>query len=97
MWVLLGTIALFLGLDALTSTAWFDMMGRAFTPAGRAQTLTINQFLGALGGIGSGFIVQWVLGSDRWPFPAQLRCAAHRRICVLPSCHSSPCSSSKSA
>ncbi len=69
MWVLLGTIALFLGLDALTSTAWFDMMGRAFTPAGRAQTLTINQFLGALGGIGSGFIVQWVLGSDRWPFP----------------------------
>ena len=68
-WVLIGTIVIFLGMDALTSVAWFDMMGRAFTPAGRAQTLTINQFLGALGGIGSGFIVQWVLGSDRWPFP----------------------------
>jgi hypothetical protein len=34
MWLLLGAIAIFLGFYALTSTAWFDMVGRAFTPAG---------------------------------------------------------------
>lgn len=69
VWVLLGCIVLFLGFDAFTSVAWFDMMGRAFTPGGRARMLTVTQLIAGIGGIGAGLIVERVLGSEQIPFP----------------------------
>jgi len=69
VWVLLGCIVVFLGFDAFTSIAWFDMMGRAFSPSGRARILTVTQLIAGIGGIGAGFIVERVLGSSQFPFP----------------------------
>ena len=68
-WLLIGMIVTMMIFDAVTSVAWFDMMGRALSPRARARTIAIPQFIGAVGGLGVGFIVEGVLGSERFPFP----------------------------
>lgn len=68
-WLLIGMAVYLLVFDAVTSVAWFDMMGRALSPRARARTIAIPQFIGAVAGLGVGFIVEWILGSERFPFP----------------------------
>ena len=68
-WLLIGMILAMMVFDAVTSVAWFDMMGRALSPRTRARTIAVNQFISAVAGLGVGFIVERILGSERLPFP----------------------------
>lgn len=67
--LLIGAIMLLMVFDGITGQAWFDMMGRAFSPRMKARVLTMNQVLGSAGGIGAGFLVADILGAPQLPFP----------------------------
>lgn len=68
--LLIGMICVLMVFDALTTQAWFDMIGRALTPRVRARVFTASQLFAAIGGIGAGVIVAQVLASEQLPFPA---------------------------
>jgi Na+/melibiose symporter-like transporter len=69
VWLLIGMICVLMVFDALTTQAWFDMMGRALSPRMRARMITVSSLLASVGGIGAGIIVARVLASDQLPFP----------------------------
>ncbi len=68
VWLLLIGIFVFAATDGVTTTAWFDMQGRALSPRVRSRVITINALLASIGGLGAGFVVERVLASDL-PFP----------------------------
>jgi Na+/melibiose symporter-like transporter len=69
LWLLIGAIMLLMVFDGITGQAWFDMMGRAFSPRMKARVLTMNQVLGSAGGIGAGLLVAQILAAPQLPFP----------------------------
>lgn len=69
VWLLLGGIALFMTSDGVTTSAWFDMQGRAFTPSVRSRVITISSLLASVCGLGAGLVVQRVLASPALAFP----------------------------
>lgn len=69
LWLLIGAIMLLMVFDGITGQAWFDMMGRAFTPRIKAKVLTMNQVLGSVGGIGAGLLAARILAAPELPFP----------------------------
>ncbi len=68
VWLLLIGIFVFAATDGVTTSAWFDMQGRALSPRVRSRVITINALLASIGGLGAGFVVERVLASDL-PFP----------------------------
>ena len=68
-WLLIGMVVVMMIFDAVTSVAWFDMMGRALSPRVRARTIAVNQFVAAVAGLGVGVLVERILGSAQLPFP----------------------------
>lgn len=68
-WLLIGMVVVMMIFDAVTSVAWFDMMGRALSPRARARTIAVNQFVAAVAGLGVGVLVERILGSEQLPFP----------------------------
>lgn len=69
LWLLIGAIMLLMVFDGITGQAWFDMMGRAFSPRVKARVLTMNQVLGSVGGIAAGLLVAQILAAPQLPFP----------------------------
>ena len=69
VWLLILSILLFNICDALAGVAWFDMLSRALTPRTRGRSMAVGQFIGAIGGIGAGLIVERILAPDGLPFP----------------------------
>ena len=69
--VLIGGFTLWSALDAVVSVPWFQFVGRALPPRRRGRVLGFAQSLGALGGIGAGIAVRFILGQDSpWSFPS---------------------------
>lgn len=68
--VLLIGFTIFFALDAVVSLPWFQFMGKALPPRRRGRVLGLSQSLGALGGIGAGVAVRFILSPDSpWSFP----------------------------
>ncbi|HQX09324.1 MAG TPA: MFS transporter [Thermoflexales bacterium] len=67
VWLIIGAVAIFSGSDALASIAWFDLLGRAFTPRMRSRLFAVGQFVGSLIGIGVGVIAERLLANEGWP------------------------------
>ncbi|MBP8241550.1 MAG: MFS transporter [Thermoflexales bacterium] len=67
VWLIIGAVAIFSGSDALASIAWFDLLGRAFSPRMRSRLFAVGQFVGSLIGIGVGVIAERLLANDGWP------------------------------
>ncbi len=69
--VLLAVITIYNIFDAMTSIAWFDLLGRLIPPTRRGRVLGLSQVIGGIGGIGAGLVVRFVL-SERspWAYPA---------------------------
>lgn len=65
--VTLLTITLFFMIDAMVSIPWFDILARAFPHRIRGRVLGASQVVGAIGGIGAGVVVRYVL-SEASPF-----------------------------
>ena len=57
--------------DAIVSIPWYEMIGKAVPAQRRGRMLGLSQVLGAVGGIGAGFLVRYVLSDNGpWAFPA---------------------------
>lgn len=69
VWLLMLAILVFNICDALAGVAWFDMLSRALSPRMRGRSMTIGQFISAIGGIGVGLAVERILAPDGLPFP----------------------------
>lgn len=67
VWLMIGAIAIFSGSDALATIAWFDLLGRAFTPRMRGRVFAVGQLVGSLIGIGAGVIVERLLAAEALP------------------------------
>lgn len=68
--VVIGGFAIWSALDAVVSVPWFQFVGRALPPRRRGRVLGFSQSLGALGGIGAGVVVRFVLSPHSpWSFP----------------------------
>lgn len=67
VWLIIGAVAVFSITDALASIAWFDLLGRAFSPRVRGRLFTTGQFVGSLVGIIVGIIVERLLSLEAWP------------------------------
>ncbi|MCS7059729.1 MAG: MFS transporter [Anaerolineae bacterium] len=69
IWLLILAILIFNICDALAGVAWFDMLSRALSPRMRGRSMAIGQFIGAIGGVGVGLVVERILAPDGLPFP----------------------------
>jgi Major Facilitator Superfamily len=69
VWILLIGITAFAIVDGVTTSAWFDMQGRALSPRVRSRVITVNSLLASFGGLGAGFVVERVLANEQLPFP----------------------------
>lgn len=67
--VLIGCIVMFHVADSLAGVAWFDILSRALSPQVRGRSVALGNFIGLVGGIGSGLIVERVLSPSGLPFP----------------------------
>ena len=69
VWVLIGAVVVFNICDAIAGIAWFDMMSRNLTPRQRGRTIATAQLIGAVIGIGCGFVVERLLSPGGLPYP----------------------------
>ena len=58
-------------MDAVVSIPWYEIIGKTIPPRRRGRMLGLSQILGAVGGIGAGIVVRYILSENsRWAFPA---------------------------
>ena len=69
--IVLICFTIFWVMDAVVSIPWYEIIGKTIPPRRRGRMLGLSQVLGAVGGIGAGIVVRYVLSDDSsWAFPA---------------------------
>ncbi len=69
IFLLLASIAYFIGVDALVAIAWFDLLGKSLEPADRSRMFGIGQATNGMLAIGAGLLIAYLLGTSGLPFP----------------------------
>ncbi len=69
VWLMVIALGSFMLGDSFATAAWFDMIGRIFTPAVKGRVMTMSGVFSSVLGIGVSLIVAWVLGLPSLPFP----------------------------
>jgi MFS family permease len=67
--VLLVGLAWFSGTDAFVAIAWFDIFGKAMSPADRGRLIGIGQIIDGVLAIGAGLLVGFLLSENGLPYP----------------------------
>lgn len=67
--LLFVSLTIFLGTDAVAAVAWFDILGKAISPARRGRLIGTGQVLSGLLTVGAGAVVNAILGPHGPPFP----------------------------
>jgi MFS family permease len=68
--IVLVCFTIFWVMDAVVSIPWYEIIGKTIPPRRRGRMLGLSQVLGAVGGIGAGIVVRYILSENsRWAFP----------------------------
>jgi hypothetical protein len=67
--LLIATLAVFMGTDAVVALAWMDLLGKALAPPVRARLIGLGQVVTGLGAIGAGLAIRWLLGPTGPAYP----------------------------